>query len=55
MTTPGGQTWLLYHAWPPGAIGSVEPGRRLWLDRVDWEDGKPIVRGPTATPQPHPA
>ncbi|TXK40529.1 glycoside hydrolase family 43 protein [Nonomuraea sp. C10] len=55
VTTPGGQTWLLYHAWPPDAIGSVEPGRRLWLDRVDWEDGKPIVRGPTATPQPHPA
>jgi len=55
VTTPSGQTWLLYHAWPPDAIGSVEPGRVLWLDRVDWEDGKPIVRGPTAGPQPHPA
>ncbi|MFG1946588.1 glycoside hydrolase family 43 protein [Nonomuraea sp. NPDC048826] len=55
VTTPSGQTWLLYHAWPPDAIGSVEPGRRLWLDRVDWEDGKPIVRGPTASPQPRPA
>jgi hypothetical protein len=27
------------------------PGRRLWLDRVDWVDGKPVVHGPTADPQ----
>jgi hypothetical protein len=51
VTTSGGQTWLLYHAWPPDAIGSVMPGRRLWLDRVDWVDGKPVVHGPTADPQ----
>jgi beta-xylosidase len=55
VTTPGGQTWLLYHAWPPEAIGSVSPGRRLWLDRVDWVGGKPVVRGPTADPQEKPA
>ncbi|WP_336208870.1 glycoside hydrolase family 43 protein [Nonomuraea sp. LPB2021202275-12-8] len=55
VTTVAGETWLLYHAWPPDAIGSVEPGRTLWLDRVDWEAGKPIVRGPTHTPQRRPA
>jgi len=55
VTTPDGQTWLLYHAWLPDAIGSVLPGRQLWLDRVDWVDGKPVVRGPTAGPQPVPA
>lgn len=55
VTTPGGQTWLLYHAWPPDAIGSVAPGRQLWLDRVDWPAGKPVVHGPTADPQPKPA
>ncbi len=55
VTTPGGETWLLYHAWPPDAVGSVEPGRLLWMDRVDWVDGKPIVRGPTHTPQKRPA
>ena len=55
VTTPAGQTWLLYHAWPPEAIGSVAPGRQLWLDRVDWVDGKPVVRGPTPDPQPMPS
>jgi len=55
VSTPGGQTWLLYHAWPPESVGSVLPGRQLWLDRVDWVDGKPVVRGPTAEPQPMPS
>jgi len=49
LTTPGGETWLLYHAWPPGAVGSVAPGRQLWLDRVDWADGRPLVRGPSVS------
>lgn len=51
VTAPGGVTWLLYHAWPPSAVGSVAPGRQLWLDRVDWVDGRPVVHGPTADPQ----
>lgn len=51
VTTPGGETWLLYHAWPPDAIGSVTPGRQLWLDRVEWPGGRPVVQGPTADPQ----
>jgi beta-xylosidase len=55
VTDHGGATWLLYHAWPPGAVGSVSPGRQLWLDRVEWVDGRPVVRGPTASPQPRPA
>ncbi len=54
VTEPGGGTWLLYHAWPPDAVGSVQPGRQLWLDRVDWVDGRPVVRGPTAGAQPAP-
>jgi beta-xylosidase len=54
VTLADGGTWLLYHAWPPDAVGSVTPGRQLWLDRVDWADGKPIVHGPTAEPQPVP-
>ena len=51
VTTPAGESWLLYHAWPPSAVGSVEPGRQLLLDRVDWVDGRPVVRGPTVEPQ----
>ena len=52
VSTPSGQTWMLYHAWPGGAVGSVTPGRQLWIDRVDWADGRPVVRGPAVD---HPA
>ncbi|MFI5889879.1 glycoside hydrolase family 43 protein [Actinoplanes sp. NPDC051513] len=54
VTLADGSTWLLYHAWPPDGIGSVSPGRQLWLDRVDWAGGRPVVHGPTADPQPMP-
>ncbi len=46
-----GETWLVYHAWPPNAIGSVYPGRMMWIDRLEWEDGGPVVRGPTCDAQ----
>ena len=49
-----GRTWMLYHAWPSDAVGSAVPGRTMWLDEVVWQDGKPVVRGPTQTPQPLP-
>jgi beta-xylosidase len=51
---PGDTTWILYHAWPPDAIGAIAPGRQLWLDRLDWVDGRPVPAGPTARPQPGP-
>lgn len=54
VTLPDGATWMLYHAWPDGAVGSVAPGRQLWLDRVEWVAGRPVVKGPTAQPQPVP-
>ncbi|RKF26094.1 glycoside hydrolase family 43 protein [Micromonospora globbae] len=54
MVVKDGRTWLLYHAWPPGQEGSVDPGRQTWLDEVVWSDGRPVVKGPTATPQPRP-
>ena len=40
----GGETWMLYHAWP---AGSTVRKRMLWLDRLEWKDGKPDVIGPT--------
>lgn len=46
-----GETWLVYHAWPRT---SGEEERELWLDRLAWEDGKPVVKGPTCRPQPVP-
>ncbi|MBG0565462.1 family 43 glycosylhydrolase [Actinoplanes sp. NEAU-A11] len=54
VTRPDGSTWMLYHAWPPDAVGSVLPGRQLWLDRLTWENGRPVVHGPTTSPQPVP-
>jgi beta-xylosidase len=55
VTDESGATWMLYHAWAPDAVGSVSPGRQVWLDRVDWVQDRPVVRGPTAGPQPRPA
>ncbi len=46
-----GDTWILYHAYP---ADSAADERVLWIDRLDWEDGKPVVRGPTCDPQQAP-
>lgn len=54
MVEQDGRTWLLYHAWPPGAEGAVEPGRQLWLSEVTWADGKPQVHGPGTGPYRRP-
>ncbi|PWU47382.1 glycoside hydrolase family 43 [Micromonospora sp. S4605] len=54
MVVKDGRTWLLYHAWPPGQEGSIDPGRQVWLDEVTWPNGKPQVNGPTAEPQQKP-
>lgn len=44
-----GGTWIIYHAWD-----AAFEKRQLWLDRVRWEDGAPVVEGPTCGPQPGP-
>mgnify|MGYP001384123641 CR=1 FL=1 len=50
----GNQTWMFYHAWEV-VSGSRRGDRRLmWLDRVNWVDGRPVVAGPTLDPQPVP-
>ena len=49
-----GQTWFVYHAWPPDAVGSDFPGRVLWIDRLEWRGERPVVAGPTCEPQPIP-
>ncbi|MCP9487288.1 MAG: hypothetical protein MSC30_15685 [Gaiellaceae bacterium MAG52_C11] len=53
-TVEASTMWLqdgAYHAWAPGEVGSVAPGRSLWIDRLEWRDGKPHVQGPTCAPQ----
>ncbi len=44
-----GQVWMVYHAWPPDAVGSVIPGRLMWLSRVTFGAGGAVtVQQPTA-------
>jgi beta-xylosidase len=43
------QTWIVYHAWD-----AAYSKRVLWIDRLDWKDGKPVVDGPTCTKQSAP-
>ena len=50
----GDQTWIFYHAWEVTATGTKSNRRLMWLDKVDWKDGKPVVQGPTTDPQPVP-
>ncbi len=55
VTDDQGQTWLVYHAWEVATSGTKTDRRFMWIDRLDWEDGRPVVRGPTTAPQPAPA
>jgi beta-xylosidase len=50
-----GQTWLLYHSWQVSGAGTRTDTRQVWMDRLDWVDGRPVVQGPTREPQPAPA
>ena len=45
----GGQTWIVYHAW-----NEIYSKRQLWIDRLDWQNGNPVVHGPTCSRQPAP-
>jgi beta-xylosidase len=49
-----GDLWMAYHAWDRSGIGNDEIGRRLWLDELVFENGKPVVKGPDIGPQPVP-
>lgn len=48
-----GQTWLVYHVWQ--VTGGLRGNSRfMWLDQLEWQEGKPVVAGPTAAPQAAP-
>jgi beta-xylosidase len=51
---PDGETWILYHAWEITAGGQRGSRRLMWIDRLLWEDGRPVVQGPTRELQPAP-
>ncbi|QBE61884.1 glycoside hydrolase family 43 protein [Pseudoduganella lutea] len=46
----GGQTWIAYHAWEQLAGGAKGDRRFMYIDKLDWVDGAPLVRGPTMVP-----
>lgn len=54
ITDDKGQTWMVYHAWEISSAGTKTSRRFVYLDRLDWKDGKPVVNGPTTAPQPRP-
>jgi beta-xylosidase len=49
-----GETWIAYHAWEVLSNGTRGSRRFLWLDRIVWEDGRPVIQGPTTGAQPRP-
>lgn len=49
-----GETWLVYHVWDVTSAGLRGSSRHMWIDRLVFEGGKPVVQGPTTDPQPVP-
>lgn len=49
-----GETWLVYHVWEVTSASTRGSSRFMWIDRLDWQEGKPVVNGPTTGPQPRP-
>ena len=41
-----GRVFMVYHAWPPDAIGSEVPGRTMWLSEVTFDGLKASVTPP---------
>ena len=41
----GGQDWIAYHAWEVRPDGRQGSQRLLHIDKLDWIDGRPVVRG----------
>lgn len=46
----GTQSWIAYHAWEELAGGARGNRRFLYIDKLDWVDAAPVVRGPTIVP-----
>ncbi len=49
-----GNTWMVYHIWQVTPGGQRTDNRIVWLDRVLWEERRPVVQGPTRDAQPAP-
>lgn len=40
----GDQTWVAYHEWSVNADNSQGNSRYMSIDRVNWQDGKPVIQ-----------
>ncbi len=50
-----GTLWMTFHAWDADAVGYERGGmREMWIDRLQFEDGRPVVDGPKDGPIPIP-
>ncbi|HXG40307.1 MAG TPA: glycoside hydrolase family 43 protein [Candidatus Limnocylindrales bacterium] len=49
-----GNLWMAYHAWTGPNVGYPGGARSLRIEPVRFEDGRPLIPGPTSTPQPLP-
>jgi len=49
-----GEAWLVYHVWEVTTAGLRGNRRFMWIDRLTFEGGKPVIQGPTSDPQPVP-
>ncbi len=49
-----GNSWIVYHSWQVTSAGTQGSARNMWIDRLEWKDGKPVVDGPTVGLQPDP-
>lgn len=54
FTDAGGTLWMAYHAWTGPDVGYPGGVRSLRIDPVRFQDGRPIITGPTTDPQPIP-
>lgn len=50
----GDQTWIVYHVWDVLSSGMTSSNRYVYIDRLNWKDGKPVVHGPTTDAEPAP-
>ena len=54
FTDPEGNLWMVYHAWTDATVGYPAGERSLHIDPVTFENGEPVITGPTSDPQPMP-
>jgi beta-xylosidase len=52
FTTADGSLFMAYHGWLAPNVGYPQGQRSLFIDPVTFQDGAPVMTGPTIDPQP---